>query len=89
MVRARLMEINGKPARTSDYESERAKHMITREFNLSWAEHMQADNALVAGSWWSRKDFGKPMLSMESKAGKNTASSNERRARFRYQWYCD
>ena len=67
MVRARLLEINGKPARTSDYESERAKHMITREFNLSWAEHMQVDNALLAGTWWSREDFGKPMLSMESK----------------------
>jgi putative ABC transport system permease protein len=67
MVRARLVEINGNPARTSDYEGERAKHMITREFNLSWAEHMQVDNTLVEGSWWSRRDFGKPMLSMESK----------------------
>ncbi len=67
MVRARLVEINGAPARTSDYDSERAKHMITREFNLSWAEHMQLDNTLVEGSWWSRDDFGKPLLSMESK----------------------
>ncbi len=70
MVRARLVEINGKPARTSDYDSERAKHMITREFNLSWAEHMQVDNALVAGAWWSRADFGAPMLSLESKLAK-------------------
>jgi putative ABC transport system permease protein len=70
MVRARLLEINGKPARTSDYDSERAKHMITREFNLSWAEHMQADNALVKGSWWSKADFGKPLLSLESKLAK-------------------
>jgi len=67
MVRARLVEINGKPASTSDYDSERAKHMITREFNLSWAEHMQVDNALVAGAWWSRNDFGTPLLSMEDK----------------------
>ncbi len=67
MVRARLVAINGKAARTSDYESERAKHMITREFNLSWAEDMQADNALLAGSWWSRDDFGTPLLSLESK----------------------
>ena len=66
MVRARLLEINGKPARTSDYESERAKHMITREFNLSWAEKMQVDNTLVAGSWWRRNDFGTPLLSMET-----------------------
>ncbi len=70
MVRARLMEINGKPARTSDYASERAKHMITREFNLSWAEQMQVDNTLVEGSWWSRDDFGTPLLSLESSLAK-------------------
>ena len=67
MVRARLVAINGRPARTGDYESERAKHMITREFNLSWAEQMQIDNTLDAGRWWSRADFGKPLLSLESK----------------------
>lgn len=67
MVRARLVAINGRPARTGDYQSERAKHMITREFNLSWAEQMQIDNTLDAGRWWSRADFGKPLLSLESK----------------------
>jgi putative ABC transport system permease protein len=67
MVRARLVKINGKAARTSDYETERAKHMITREFNLSWAETMQVDNTLVAGRWWDRAEFGKPMLSLEYK----------------------
>ncbi|MGD8803337.1 MAG: FtsX-like permease family protein, partial [Gammaproteobacteria bacterium] len=70
MVRARLVEINGKAARTSNYDSERAKHMITREFNLSWAENMQLDNTLVAGSWWSRDEFGTPLLSLESKLAK-------------------
>jgi putative ABC transport system permease protein len=67
MVRARLLEINGKPARTTDYESERARHMITREFNLSWAKQMQVDNTLVAGSWWNSEDYGKPLLSLEAK----------------------
>ncbi len=66
MVRARLVEINNSRVNSSDYESERAKHLVTREFNLSWAEHMQLDNALLAGSWWSRDDFGKPLLSLES-----------------------
>ena len=67
MVRGRLLEINGKPARTVDYESERARHMITREFNLSWAKQMQVDNTLVAGSWWNSEDYGKPLLSLEAK----------------------
>ena len=70
MVRARLVEINGKRVRTGDYESERAKHMITREFNLSWAEQMQVDNTLEAGDWWGREDFGTPLLSLESKLAK-------------------
>lgn len=67
MVRARLVEINGKRVRTGDYESERARHMITREFNLSWAEQMQVDNTLAAGDWWGGEDFGSPLLSLESK----------------------
>lgn len=67
MVRARLLEINGKPAQTADYDNERAKHMITREFNLSWSGTLQADNKLVAGDWWSRDEFGKPLLSLEEK----------------------
>ncbi len=66
MVRARLVEINGQAVREDDYESERAKHMLTREFNLSWAEDMQVDNTLVAGDWWSQQDFGTPLLSLET-----------------------
>lgn len=67
MVRARLTEINGKPAHTSDYESERAKHLITREFNLSWAKDMQADNTLDKGAWWGKDEYGEPLISLESK----------------------
>lgn len=67
MVRARLLEINHAKVSSADYESERAKHLLTREFNLSWSEQMQKDNTVVAGSWWSRNEFGKPLLSLESK----------------------
>jgi len=70
MVRARLVEIKGKKANTGDYDSERAKHMITREFNLSWSENMQADNTLVEGQWWTQAEFGTPLLSLESKLAK-------------------
>jgi putative ABC transport system permease protein len=70
MVRARLVSINGDKVSAAEYESERAKHLVTREFNLSWAEEMQQDNALVEGSWWGRDDFGKPLLSLESELAK-------------------
>jgi putative ABC transport system permease protein len=66
MVRARLIEVNGLKVDSSDYQSERAKRFVTREFNLSWAEELQQENEIVAGRWWSREDFGRPLLSLEA-----------------------
>ena len=66
MVRARLVEINGRKVSTSDYESERAKRFVTREFNLSWAREMQPDNEVVMGQWWQQQDYGKPLMSFET-----------------------
>ncbi|HYC48887.1 MAG TPA: FtsX-like permease family protein [Burkholderiales bacterium] len=53
MVRARLTRINERPVSAADYADERARRLINREFNLSWAERMQTDNQLADGRWWS------------------------------------
>lgn len=48
----RLTAINGEPVReqvTKDSPGERA---INRDLSLTWAEHLAADNQLVAGQWW-------------------------------------
>lgn len=52
MVRGRLVRIGGRSVSAEDYTDDRARRLITREFNLSWAKRMQADNRIVAGSWW-------------------------------------
>jgi putative ABC transport system permease protein len=65
MVRARLVMLNGNPVSSADYQEERAKRLIDREFNLSWASRMQSDNRLVSGRWWGDTDRGKPLLSVE------------------------
>jgi putative ABC transport system permease protein len=65
MIRGRLTAINGKAVGPDDYEDERAKRLISREFNLSMASEMQADNHLVEGKWWAPEDAGKPFLSIE------------------------
>ena len=66
MVRARLTGINNKEVSSDDYDGERAKHLITREFNLSWSADLQPGNTLLAGQWWNHGDKGKPLLSLES-----------------------
>lgn len=65
MVRARLVLVNGKPLNIEQYKDDRAKRLAEREFNLSWAAQMQADNELVAGQWWKAEDAGKQLLSLE------------------------
>lgn len=53
MVRGRLTSINARAVDAEDYPEPRARRLVDREFNLSWAETMKPDNRLVAGRWWN------------------------------------
>jgi putative ABC transport system permease protein len=70
MVRGRLISRNAQVLSGMQWKEERAKRLAEREFNLSWAATMQADNVLVAGKWWSAEDYGKPYLSLEQDLAK-------------------
>ncbi len=52
MIRGRLVAINGTTVAPDSYPGQRAQRLAAREFNLSWAKDMQANNRLVQGSWW-------------------------------------
>jgi putative ABC transport system permease protein len=65
MVRGRLTAINGKNIVSGDFTDTRAKRLIEREFNLSWASEMSPDNLIVKGQWWGSGDAGQPVLSVE------------------------
>jgi putative ABC transport system permease protein len=52
MVRGRLVAVNGKPVAEADFTEERARRLVEREFNLSYAERAPAHNQVVAGSWF-------------------------------------
>ena len=65
MVRGRLVAINGRTVSSNDYVEDRAKRLIDREFNLSWADEPQNDNRIVAGRWWKAGDANAEQLSVE------------------------
>lgn len=71
MVRARLVAINNQKVTADTYQDERAKRLASREFNLSWAADMQADNQLLEGQWWKPEDAGKPYVSLEQELAQN------------------
>ena len=65
MVRGRLVAKNNQPISAEFYESERAKQLVSREFNLSTASDLQSDNAILQGRWWRNDEAGKPYISLE------------------------
>jgi len=64
MVRGRLEAIGARAVSATSYKDERARRLVEREFNLSWAGDLRADNKVIAGKFWS-KGATKPELSVE------------------------
>ena len=65
LVRARLVEIDGRPVETIRFQSERAEGFAEREANLTWARTPGGDNRIVAGRWWSDDLPAEPEISVE------------------------
>jgi putative ABC transport system permease protein len=70
MVRGRLISIGGREVGQAQFTEERAKRLVEREFNLSWAETIRPDNRVVAGEFWkpASKD---PQFSVEEGLAKS------------------
>ena len=51
MVRARLIEVNGKSIGPNDYVDENARRLVDREFNLSYTEQLPSGNRISTGKW--------------------------------------
>ncbi|MEP6965835.1 MAG: FtsX-like permease family protein, partial [Polaromonas sp.] len=51
MIRGRLVAVNGKPVTPDDFEDDRAKRLLDRDFNLSNSSQQPTYNQVVAGHW--------------------------------------
>ena len=52
MIRGRLVAINDEQVSAADFEDDRARRLLEREFNLSYADTPPAHNRIVAGRWF-------------------------------------
>ncbi len=64
MIRGRLTAVNGKPVSEKDFNEERAKRLVEREFNLSYSDTVPSHNQVAAGQWFDAK-AGPKELSVE------------------------
>jgi putative ABC transport system permease protein len=53
MVRGRLTAVNGSKVSEADFTEERARRLVEREFNLSFAERAPAHNMVSEGRWFA------------------------------------
>jgi putative ABC transport system permease protein len=81
MVRGRLVAVNGADIGPQSFAQERAKRLVEREFNLSWATELAADNRIVAGQWWSAS--AEPQFSVEEGLAKDLGIHVGDQLRFR------
>jgi putative ABC transport system permease protein len=63
MVRGRLIAINGKRVNPDSYQSDDARRLVDREFNLSYRTSLPDANRIVAGDWYGETQ--KPQISIE------------------------
>jgi putative ABC transport system permease protein len=70
MIRGRLVQMNGKSVSSKDFVDDRARRLLDREFNLSWASTLPSDNLVVKGKWFDASQEGQPLVSMEEEAAK-------------------
>jgi putative ABC transport system permease protein len=79
MVKGRLLAINDKAVSGDNYAEPRARSLVEREFNLSYADKMPEWNELVQGQWWkpslekARDGEGFSELSVEEGIAKTLA----------------
>ena len=51
MIRGRLVAVNGRSVSAQDYEDERARRLVEREFNLSHSAVQPSNNTITGGRW--------------------------------------
>lgn len=65
MIRGRLSGINGRQVKGEDYPEGRPRRLATREFNLSYSDHLPKGNVLTRGSWMDFNHSDGSELSVE------------------------
>ena len=66
MIRGRLVAINDQPVAGEDYSSDpETERLVSREFNLSYADKPREDNPVIEGEWWRGDDRMKSLFSVE------------------------
>ena len=51
MIRGRLVAVNGRSVSAQDYEDDRARRLVEREFNISNSAVLPSNNTITGGQW--------------------------------------
>ncbi len=83
MLRARLVGIGDRAVRIDDYRDDRARRLVARDFNLSYALEPAPDNRITAGRWWRPGQRDQALFSVEQELARTLGIRLGDRLRFR------
>lgn len=69
-ARGRLIRLDGRVLDVDQYEDERARHLLKREFSLGFSDRLQSDNKIVSGKAWSFSPGQPDGFSVETRLAK-------------------
>lgn len=72
MARGRMLQINGRAVNAADFDSDQARRLTRREFNLTTSATLQEGNEVIAGQWWNRADPEPGQVSVEREFAEET-----------------
>ncbi len=81
VVRGRLVAIDGRVVEPGRYQGLRARRLAAREFHLTWAARLAADNRVIAGRWWDEGTG--PGFSVDARVARTLGIRLGDRLRFR------
>jgi putative ABC transport system permease protein len=64
--RARIPALDSVPSDRVKLATESGRSFLEREQNLTWAADLMPDNQLIAGTWWTPAQIGKPLVSIST-----------------------
>ncbi len=64
-IRARIAFLNGKPIRYNNREVRQQQGRIGREFAVTYREHLDENETIIEGAWWTGDNGDVPEVSIE------------------------
>ena len=67
VLRARVVAVQGREVNLESYEAVRGRGSLSREYTVTYRPHLEANESILDGRWWSGAAPAEPQVSIEER----------------------